>query len=101
MASEWAWLGRLVAERDNLRAALRWALGPARPALALRLNAALFSFWTTCSALPEARRWVEAALALPRPARGAGPRRGRGQSAERGRLRGGDNRRCVGRRLPI
>ena len=69
--TEWAWLGRLVAERDNLRAALRWALDRPDPALALRLNAALFSFWTTCSALPEARRWVEAALALPAP--DAGP----------------------------
>jgi predicted ATPase/DNA-binding XRE family transcriptional regulator len=66
--AEWDWLGRLVVERDNLRAALRWALDTQDAALALRLNAGLFSFWSLCSALPEARRWVEAALALPRPA---------------------------------
>ena len=65
--AEWAWLHRLVAERDNLRAALRWALDAPDAAVALRLNAALFSFWTTCSALPEARRWIEAALAVPHP----------------------------------
>jgi predicted ATPase/DNA-binding XRE family transcriptional regulator len=66
--AEWDWLGRLVGERDNLRAALRWALDTQDAALALRLNTALFSFWNLCSALPEARRWIEAALALPRPA---------------------------------
>jgi predicted ATPase/transcriptional regulator with XRE-family HTH domain len=66
--AEWDWLTRLVAERDNLRAALRWALDTQDAALALRLNAALFSFWNLCSALPEARRWIGAALALPRPA---------------------------------
>ncbi|MFN8568842.1 MAG: tetratricopeptide repeat protein [Kouleothrix sp.] len=64
---EWSWLHRLVSERDNLRAALRWAIETRDAALALRLNAALFSFWSTCSALPEARGWIEAALALPRP----------------------------------
>ena len=65
--TEWEWLARLVAERDNLRAALRWALDTRDAALALRLNAALLSFWSLCSTLPEARRWITAALALPRP----------------------------------
>jgi tetratricopeptide (TPR) repeat protein len=64
---EGAWLRRLVSARDNLRAALRWALETRDAATALRLNAALFSFWTTCSALTEARGWIDAALALPRP----------------------------------
>jgi hypothetical protein len=63
--AEWDWLRRLVSVRDNLRAALRWALEARDAALALRLNSALFSFWTTCSTLTEARSWVEAALALP------------------------------------
>lgn len=65
---EWAWLRRLVSVRDNLRTALRWALDTRDAALALRLNAALFSFWTLCSALTEARGWIDAALALPHPA---------------------------------
>lgn len=64
---EWAWLRRLIAVRDNLRAALRWALETRDAALALRLNAGLFTFWGTCSALSEARAWIDAALALPRP----------------------------------
>jgi predicted ATPase/DNA-binding XRE family transcriptional regulator len=71
-AAEQAWdtpternrLRELVAERENLRAALRWGLDTSDAAFLLRLNAALFSFWTTCSALAEARQWLEAALAL-------------------------------------
>ncbi|MBK9712446.1 MAG: tetratricopeptide repeat protein [Kouleothrix sp.] len=66
--AEWAWLRRLVSVRDNLRAALRWALDERDAAFALRLNGALFTFWTTCSTLAEARGSIEAALALPRPA---------------------------------
>jgi predicted ATPase/transcriptional regulator with XRE-family HTH domain len=64
---EWDWLRRLVSVRDNLRTALRWALETGDAALALRLNSALFTFWTTCSALSEARGWIEAALALAQP----------------------------------
>ena len=64
---EWDWLRRLVAERDNVRAALRWTLDASDADAALRFNAALFSYWTTCSALSEARNWLDAALALPRP----------------------------------
>ena len=64
---EAGWLRRLVEERDNLRAVLRWSLDTPDAEVALRLNAALFSFWNTCSVLSEARRWLEAALELPRP----------------------------------
>lgn len=64
---EWAWLRRLVAVQDNLRAALHWALDVGDAAVALRFNSALFSFWATCSALPEARDHIQRALALPRP----------------------------------
>ena len=56
-----------MAERDNVRAALRWTLDASDADAALRFNAALFSYWTTCSALSEARNWLDAALALPRP----------------------------------
>ncbi len=65
--AEWEWLRRLIQVRDNLRAALRWAIDTPDVEVALKLNAALFSFWTTCSSLSEARNWLEAALALPRP----------------------------------
>lgn len=63
---EAAWLRRLVSVRPDLRAALRWALCTHDTALALRLNGALFPFWTTCSSLSEAREQVQAALALAR-----------------------------------
>ncbi|GAB4423854.1 MAG: hypothetical protein OHK0015_01910 [Chloroflexi bacterium OHK40] len=66
-AEEWPLLRRLVAARANIRAALRWALDSGDAALALRLNGALFSFWTSCSELHEAQSWLERALALPRP----------------------------------
>ncbi|HTD80451.1 MAG TPA: AAA family ATPase [Chloroflexota bacterium] len=64
--AEWDWLRRLVSERDNVRAALRWMLEARDASTALRFNAALFSFWTTCSVLSEAHGWLEASLALPR-----------------------------------
>jgi predicted ATPase/DNA-binding XRE family transcriptional regulator len=64
---EWTWLRRLVSVRDNLRGALRWALDVRDAAMVLRLNGALLLFWTICSALTEARGWLDAALALPRP----------------------------------
>ena len=65
---EWALLRRLATERANLRAALCHALDSGDAALALRLNAALFTFGATCSSLAEARAWAEASLRLPRPA---------------------------------
>ncbi len=65
---EWQLMRRLVAVRDNLRAALRWAIDRGDAELALRLNSGLFTFWTTCSDLSEAHDAVVAALALPLPA---------------------------------
>jgi predicted ATPase len=62
---EWALLRRLSAGRDNLRAALRWALNHQDASLALRIHSGLFTFWTTCSDLSEARDAIAAALALP------------------------------------
>jgi predicted ATPase/DNA-binding XRE family transcriptional regulator len=61
---EWNWLQKLVAVRDDLRAVLRYGFETRNITLALSLNAALFSFWLTCSTLKEAREAVEATLAL-------------------------------------
>src|SRR5215212_3919479 len=39
------WVDRLEAEHENMRAALEWSLGYDRPEQALRLTAALGTFW--------------------------------------------------------
>jgi len=56
-----AGLGRLDAERDNFRAAMRWALDEREPELALRLAGALGRFWTI-RAHREGYRWLTEAL---------------------------------------
>lgn len=59
------WIGRLSAERDNLHAALRWAIDSQDATLALRLVAGLGWYWFLRSARAEALEWTEKALALP------------------------------------
>jgi predicted ATPase/DNA-binding SARP family transcriptional activator len=59
------WLGRLSAERDNLHAALRWAIDSQDVTLALRLVGGLGWYWFLRSARAEAAEWTEKALALP------------------------------------
>jgi predicted ATPase/DNA-binding SARP family transcriptional activator len=65
------WLARLAAERDNLHAALRWAVDGGEAALALRLAAALGWYWFLTSARAELLDWTARALALPGEARSA------------------------------
>jgi predicted ATPase/DNA-binding XRE family transcriptional regulator len=57
-----AWLQRLDADHDNLRAAVSWSLEAGADELAARLCAALWPFWQTRGYVHEGRRWFSAAL---------------------------------------
>jgi len=61
-AEQVAWLDRLDAEHDNLRAALGWALD-ADPQIALRLARGLGWFWFLRGYLNEGRSWLDSTLA--------------------------------------
>ena len=60
-----AWLARLDAEHDNLRAALRWVLDSGDAPAALRLAGALGRYWAHRGHLSEGRQWCAEALAQP------------------------------------
>lgn len=59
-----AWLARLAAEHDNLRAALEWALGAGEHALSQQLGAALAWYWYVSGHYGEGRRWLERLTAV-------------------------------------
>lgn len=68
---EIAWLQRLETDHDNFRAALGWLLTPgalsgkgagARADTAIRLAAALASFWELQAHWQEGRRWLNAVI---------------------------------------
>ena len=63
-----AWLDRLEAEHDNMRAALDGLGGPDEGEIALRFVAALSRFWHIRGYLSEGRRRLESALAGDRRA---------------------------------
>lgn len=69
-----AFLDRVEAEHDNVRAALRWCLETGDAARALRLAAALARFWLVRGHLSEGRGWLDAALALDPSSAPPGPR---------------------------
>jgi predicted ATPase/DNA-binding CsgD family transcriptional regulator/Tfp pilus assembly protein PilF len=58
-------LAQLETEHPNLRAALEWSIGRGDAGTALRLAAALWTFWEMRNHFAEGRRWLEAALAVP------------------------------------
>jgi predicted ATPase/DNA-binding XRE family transcriptional regulator len=59
------WLARLDAEQGNLRAALNWSLSKENPEYALRLSAALGTFWNMRCHWIEGSKWLESALSKP------------------------------------
>jgi non-specific serine/threonine protein kinase len=61
--TQMAWLPRLDAEHDNLRAALRWALQRDEIETGLRLSGALDYLWAFRGRFAEGRAWLEAFLA--------------------------------------
>jgi predicted ATPase len=58
-----AWLDRLRAEHDNLRAALTWSHSTGEAELGMRLAEALGRFWYIRGLFGEGRRWLEEVLA--------------------------------------
>jgi predicted ATPase len=59
-----AWLDRLAADLDNLRAAIRWALDTGEVEVALRFVAALWRFWQLRGLLHEGRATADSILAM-------------------------------------
>ena len=53
------WVGRLEADQDNFRAALKWSVDPK---IRLRLAMALHRFWFLREMATEGRAWLEGAL---------------------------------------
>jgi predicted ATPase/class 3 adenylate cyclase len=60
-----AWLDRLTAEHDNLRAAIQWSIREREVEMALRLGAACWRFWQQRGHLVEGLATMDAILALP------------------------------------
>lgn len=62
---EAAGFDRLEAQHEDLLAALSWFLEHGEPEQALRLGAALYSFWHTRGYAQEGREWLRKILAVP------------------------------------
>jgi predicted ATPase/serine/threonine protein kinase len=57
------YVGPLLTESDNIRAALEWAVTQPTPELTVRILKALQLFWMTYGRIAEGRAWSERALA--------------------------------------
>ena len=57
-----AWLARLDAELDNLRAALAWFDAPANPSTCCGCCRTIYRYWSVRPYHAEVRRWLEPAL---------------------------------------
>ena len=64
-AQEKAWLNRLQVEQDNLHTAVRRTIAKAQAEEALRLSAALFTFWIYTTPPDEYTELLHCSLALP------------------------------------
>jgi len=64
-ADEAARFDRFEAEHKHLRSALRWFLQHGKTDQALRLGAALYSFWHDRGHVQEGREWLQRILAAP------------------------------------
>ncbi|GAB4207598.1 MAG: hypothetical protein OHK0022_36070 [Roseiflexaceae bacterium] len=62
-----AWVERVAAEQDNLRAALKWAKDQGEQELLWRLVDPMANFWRIHGNLSEGRAWVDLVLARPLP----------------------------------
>jgi non-specific serine/threonine protein kinase len=69
-----AWLDRLQAEHDDLRAALDWMVENDAADRGLRLGSALWRFWLSRGHVKEGRRRLEALLSAPGAGRRVGAR---------------------------
>ena len=58
-------LDRLAAEHDNIRAALRWAVGNGEREIGLRTASAIWRFWQQRGHLREGRTWFDRLLPAP------------------------------------
>jgi predicted ATPase/DNA-binding SARP family transcriptional activator len=58
------WMPRMIAERDNVRAALAWAIERPDPDIAGRLAVAMEAIWRRRSEYAEGRVWLERVLSL-------------------------------------
>lgn len=59
------WFARLVADHDNLQAALEWTMHSGRTDWALRIAAVMATFWRRRRLFDAGRTWLTDALQLP------------------------------------